>query len=150
MRQDSCVSYFHNDRNLEQLLAPITLIRGGSSRGFYFEGRNVPKPGAGLEEFLLAVRGSPDPMGMDGLGGDTILQSKTAIVSPSGRPDADVDYTFIQIFPDQTATVTYKMNCGSRGTRVRPDEEHDPGREGRQGHGSRVLHEHPEDDVHDP
>jgi len=104
---------FHHDRNLEQLIAPITLIRGGSSRGFYFEGRNVPPPGGGLEEFLLAVRGSPDPMGMDGLGGDTILQSKTAIVSPSSRPDADVDYTFVQIFPDQPAAVTYKMNCGN-------------------------------------
>ncbi len=107
------MSYFHHDRNLEQVLAPITLIRGGSSRGFYFERRNVPPPGHGLEEFLLAVRGSPDPMGMDGLGGDTILQSKTAIVSPSSRPDADVDYTFVQIFPDQPATITYKMNCGN-------------------------------------
>lgn len=104
---------FHYDRNLEQLLAPITILRGGSSRGFYFEGKNVPLPGKGLEEFLLAVRGSPDPMGMDGLGGDTILQSKTAIVAPSTRGDADVDYTFMQIFPDQPATVTYKMNCGN-------------------------------------
>ncbi|MDQ1250242.1 MAG: hypothetical protein QG597_4621 [Actinomycetota bacterium] len=104
---------FQHDRNLEQVLAPITLVRGGSSRGFFFEGRNVPKPGEGLEEFLLAVRGSPDPMGMDGLGGDSILQSKTAIVSPSARDDADVDYTFVQIFPDQPATVTYKMNCGN-------------------------------------
>ena len=107
------MGYLHHDRNLEQVLAPITLIRGGSSRGFYFEGRNVPPPGGGLEEFLLAVRGSPDPMGMDGLGGDTILQSKTAIVSPSERSNADVDYTFVQIFPDQPATVTYKMNCGN-------------------------------------
>ncbi|MEK7992612.1 MAG: PrpF domain-containing protein [Planctomycetota bacterium] len=107
------MSYFHFDRNLEQMLAPITLIRGGSSRGFYFERHNVPPPGEGLEEFLLAVRGSPDPMGMDGLGGNTILQSKTAIVSPSTRADADVDYTFVQIFPDQPATVSYKMNCGN-------------------------------------
>ena len=107
------MSYIHHDRNLEQILLPITLVRGGSSRGFYFEGRNVPNPGEGLEELLLGVRGSPDPMGMDGLGGDTILQSKTAIVSPSQRDDADVDYTFIQIFPDQPATVTYKMNCGN-------------------------------------
>ncbi|WP_051335428.1 PrpF domain-containing protein [Methylocapsa acidiphila] len=107
------MSWFRFDRNLEQMLAPITLIRGGSSRGFYFEGRNVPLPGHGLEEFLLAVRGSPDPMGMDGLGGNTILQSKTAIVQPSTRTGADVDYTFVQIFPDQPATVTYKMNCGN-------------------------------------
>jgi hypothetical protein len=47
--------------------------------------RNVSLQGNGLEEFLLAVRGSPDPMGMDGLGGNTILQSKVAIVSPSSR-----------------------------------------------------------------
>lgn len=107
------MGWFHFDRNLEQMLAPITLIRGGSSRGFFFEGRNVPAPGQGLEEFLLAVRGSPDPMGMDGLGGNTILQSKTAIVQPSTRADADVDYTFVQVFPDQPATVTYKMNCGN-------------------------------------
>ena len=73
----------------------------------------MPLPGGGLEERLPAVRGSPDQMGMDGLGGDTILQSKTAIVSPSERPSADVDHTFVRIFPDQSATVTYKMSCGS-------------------------------------
>ena len=37
---------------------------------------------------------------MDGLGGDTPLQSKVVIVSPSSQPGADVDYTFIQMFPD--------------------------------------------------
>jgi 2-methylaconitate isomerase len=107
------MSFLHHDRNLEQMLIPITLIRGGTSRGFYFEGKNVPPQGKGLEEFLLAVRGSPDPMGMDGLGGSTFLQSKVAIVSPSSRPDADVDYTFVQLWPDQPAGVTYKMNCGN-------------------------------------
>ncbi len=107
------MSFIHHDRNNEQMLIPITIIRGGTSRGFYFEEKNVPKPGEGLEELLLAVRGSPDPMGMDGLGGNSILQSKTAIVSPSKRHDADVDYTFIQIFPDQPTTLTYKMNCGN-------------------------------------
>jgi 2-methylaconitate cis-trans-isomerase PrpF len=107
------MSYIHHDRNNEQMLIPITLIRGGTSRGFYFEGKNVPRPGEGLEEFVFAVRGSPDPLGMDGLGGDTILQSKAAIISPSSRPGADVDYTFIQILPSESATLTYKMNCGN-------------------------------------
>ena len=107
------MSFIHHDRNNEQMLIPITMIRGGTSRGFYFEGKNVPPQGKGLEEFVLAVRGSPDPMAMDGLGGDTLLQSKVAIVSPSSRPDADVDYTFIQIFPDQPAGISYKMNCGN-------------------------------------
>jgi 2-methylaconitate cis-trans-isomerase PrpF len=107
------MAYIHHDRNNEQILVPITVLRGGTSRGFYFEGKNVPKPGEGLEEFVLAVRGSPDAMGMDGLGGDTPLQSKVAIVSPSSRPDADVDYTFIQIFPHAPGAMTYKMNCGN-------------------------------------
>jgi 2-methylaconitate isomerase len=107
------MSYIHHDRNNEQMLIPITVVRGGTSRGFYFEGKNVPKPGEGLEELVLAVRGSPDAMGMDGLGGDTPLQSKVAIVSPSSQPGADVDYTFIQMFPEAPASLTYKMNCGN-------------------------------------
>jgi len=107
------VSYIHHDRNNEQMLVQITVIRGGTSRGFYFEGKNVPKPGEGLEQFVLAVRGSPDAMGMDGLGGNTPLQSKVAIISPSSRPDADVDYTFIQMFPDAPGALTYRMNCGN-------------------------------------
>ena len=49
---------------------------------------------------------------MDGLGGDTPLQSKVVIVSPSSQPGADVDYTFIQMFPDSPGALTYKMNCG--------------------------------------
>ena len=107
------MGFLHFDRNIEQMLAPVTVIRGGTSRGLYFEGRNVPPPGKGLEEFLLAVRGSPDPMAMDGLGGNTVLQSKVAIVSPSLHPGADVDYTFVQMFPDQPAGISYKLNCGN-------------------------------------
>jgi len=46
------MSYIQHDRNNEQMLVPITLVRGGTSRGFYFEGKNVPKPGEGLEELV--------------------------------------------------------------------------------------------------
>jgi 2-methylaconitate cis-trans-isomerase PrpF len=42
------MSFIHLDRNLEQTLIPITVIRGGTSRGFYFEGRNVPPQSKGL------------------------------------------------------------------------------------------------------
>ena len=37
------MSYIHHDRNNEQMLIPITVVPGGTSRGFYFEGKNVPK-----------------------------------------------------------------------------------------------------------
>ena len=111
------MSYILHDRNNEQMLVPITVARGGTSRAFFFEGKNVPPQGQGLEQFILAVRGSPDPLGTDGLGGDSLLQSKVAIVSPSLRPDADVDYTFIQIFPDQIAGVK-RFRCLGRGVRL--------------------------------
>jgi hypothetical protein len=73
----SCANHeLHPPRSKnEQVLIPNDHPKR-TSRGFYFEGKNVPKPGDGLEEFLLAVRGSPDPMGIDGLGGDSLLQSK--------------------------------------------------------------------------
>ena len=41
------MSYILHDRNNEQVLIPFTMIRGGTSRGFYFEGKNVPPPGKG-------------------------------------------------------------------------------------------------------
>jgi 2-methylaconitate isomerase len=71
-KREEEMSFIHHDRSIEQMLIPITVIRGGTSRGFYFEGKNVPPQGKGLEEFILAGRGSPDPMGMDRLGGDTL------------------------------------------------------------------------------
>src|SRR5689334_983397 len=38
----------HHYRNIEQTLIPITVIRGGTSRGFYFDGKNVPPQGKGI------------------------------------------------------------------------------------------------------
>ena len=48
-------------------------------------------------------------MDMDSLGGESVLQSKAAIVAPSSSPDADVDYTFIQVFSGVAGTMTYRM-----------------------------------------
>jgi hypothetical protein len=144
------MSYIHHDRNDEQLLVPITVIRRGASRGFYFEGKNVPKPGEGLEQFVLAVRGSSDAIGMDGLGGDTLLQSKVAIISPSSRPDADIDYTFIQMYPPfaggDDIPDELRQHLG-RGPGLRADEEHGAQLEGRPQHGPGLRHQHEEDDV---
>jgi len=69
------MSFIHHDRKMEQMQVPITIVRGGTSPGFYFEGKKVPPAGNGLEEVLLAVRGSPDPMAMDGLGGTQTFSS---------------------------------------------------------------------------
>jgi 2-methylaconitate cis-trans-isomerase PrpF len=56
---------------------------------------------------------------IDGLGGADVLTSKLAIISPSTREDADVDYTFGQVSID-TEFVDYGGNCGNISSAVGP------------------------------
>jgi 4-oxalomesaconate tautomerase len=56
--------------------------------------------------------GSPDPRQIDGMGGAHPLTSKVAVVRRSTRPDADVDYLFLQVWPDR-AEVADNQNCGN-------------------------------------
>lgn len=87
-------------------------MRGGTSRGLYFLARDLPPEGPVRDRVLLAVMGSPDPRQIDGLGGAHPLTSKVAVVSPSTRPDADVDYLFLQVVVDR-AEVSAVQNCGN-------------------------------------
>lgn len=91
---------------------PATLMRGGSSKGLYFAKADLPADQTLRDEVLLAAMGSPDIRQIDGLGGAHPLTSKVAILSPSSRPDADVDYLFLQVFVDQAA-VSDSQNCGN-------------------------------------
>ena len=63
--------------------------------------------------------GSPDPMQLDGLGGSHSSTSKVVAVSPSQRPDTDVEYLFAQVGIDQ-AVADYRGNCGNLTTAVGP------------------------------
>ncbi len=89
-----------------------TWMRGGTSKGAYFLGRDLPDDAMVRDQVLLGVMGSPDPRQIDGMGGADPLTSKVAIVSPSTRPDADVDYLFLQVFVDQ-ALVSDAQGCGN-------------------------------------
>src|SRR4051794_16629608 len=88
------------------------MLRGGTSRGLYFEARDLPADPAERNDLLLRLMGSPDPRQIDGLGGATTLTSKVAVVSPSEAADADVDYLFLQLGVDE-ATVSGLQNCGN-------------------------------------
>jgi 4-oxalomesaconate tautomerase len=88
------------------------LMRGGTSKGAYFLARDLPGDPAERDDLLLRIMGSPDPRQIDGIGGAHPLTSKVAVVSPSSRPDADVDYLFLQVGVDQ-ATVSDRQNCGN-------------------------------------
>ena len=91
---------------------PCTWIRGGTSKGAFFVADDLPEDTAERDALLLRIMGSPDPRQIDGIGGADPLTSKVAVVSRSGRPGADIDYLFLQVFVDR-AIVTDRQNCGN-------------------------------------
>jgi 4-oxalomesaconate tautomerase len=91
---------------------PCLWMRGGTSKGAYFLARDLPADPSERDALLLGIMGSPDPRQIDGLGGADPLTSKVAILSPSSRPDADVDYLFLQVFVDQPV-VSGAQGCGN-------------------------------------
>ena len=101
-----------------QIKIPATYIRGGTSKGVFFNLTDLPnaaqQPGEARDQLLLRVIGSPDPYGKhtDGMGGATSSTSKTVILAKSDRPDHDVDYLFGQVAIDK-AFVDWSGNCGN-------------------------------------
>jgi len=87
-------------------------MRGGTSKGAYFLASDLPEQQAHRDRVLLAVMGSPDARQIDGIGGGDSLTSKVAIIKPSARTDADVDYLFAQVLVDEPR-VDYGQNCGN-------------------------------------
>jgi 4-oxalomesaconate tautomerase len=88
------------------------LMRGGTSKGLYFLAADLPTSPAERDALLLAAMGSGHPMQVDGAGGAHPLASKVAVVSPSRRDDADVDYLFLQLGVDEP-TIADRQNCGN-------------------------------------
>lgn len=95
-----------------QTRIPCVQMRGGTSKGAYFLAADLPVDPALRDQVLLSVMGSPDKRQIDGIGGADSLTSKVAIIGPSSRSDADVDYLFAQVLVDE-ARVDYGQNCGN-------------------------------------
>jgi 4-oxalomesaconate tautomerase len=98
---------------------PCTLMRGGTSKGPYFHAADLPADPAERDRVLLAAMGSPHARQIDGIGGGDTLTSKVVIVSPSKRPDIDVEYLFAQV-SIETSTVDTTPNCGNMLSGVGP------------------------------
>jgi hypothetical protein len=103
---------------IPQIRIPATYMRGGTSKGVFFNLADLPEtaqqPGEARDRLLLRVIGSPDPYGKhtDGMGGATSSTSKAVIVAKSDREGHDVDYLFGQVSIDQ-AFVDWSGNCGN-------------------------------------
>ena len=95
-----------------QTAIATVVMRGGTSRGLYFWGADLPSDPLTRDQVLLAAMGSPDDRQIDGMGGAHPLTSKVAIVTPSDNEDADVDYLFLQVHVEK-AEVSGGQNCGN-------------------------------------
>ncbi|MRX48942.1 PrpF family protein [Paracoccus sp. S-4012] len=106
---------------MSQRFIPAVFYRGGSSKGVFFHARDLPRGRAEIEPILLSVLGSPDPNGrqLNGMGGGISSLSKAVIITPSQHPDADVDYTFVQVAVDEPVC-EWGGVCGNLSSAVGP------------------------------
>ncbi|MDF4460993.1 2-methylaconitate cis-trans isomerase PrpF [Vibrio parahaemolyticus] len=110
---------------MSQIKVPATYLRGGTSKGVFFNLEDLPPEaqvaGEARDKLLLRVIGSPDPYAkqIDGMGGATSSTSKTVIVSRSSRDDHDVDYLFGQVSIDKPF-VDWSGNCGNLSAAIGP------------------------------
>ncbi|MCD5993617.1 2-methylaconitate cis-trans isomerase PrpF [Pseudomonas sp. CDFA 602] len=111
--------------HLPQIRIPATYMRGGTSKGVFFNLSDLPNaaqaPGPARDALLLRVIGSPDPYEkqIDGMGGATSSTSKAVILSRSSKADHDVDYLFGQVSIDKPF-VDWSGNCGNLSAAVGP------------------------------
>jgi len=95
------------------------IVRGGTSKGIFIRGKDLPLEQERREGIIKDVFGSPDIRQIDGLGGADVLTSKMAIVERSNHPNADVSYTFGQVGITQNK-IDYSGNCGNISSGVGP------------------------------
>ncbi|WP_406718662.1 4-oxalomesaconate tautomerase [Streptomyces althioticus] len=106
-------------RRGSQTAIPCLFMRGGTSRGPFFDARLLPADPALRNAVLLAAMGSPDARQIDGVGGAHPLTSKIGLVRPGTRHGVDVEWTFAQVQPDGD-TVDTSANCGNMLAAVLP------------------------------
>jgi len=98
--------------DMTQTAIPYLFMRGGTSRGPYFNRADLPGDLDKLAEVLVAVIGSGHPLNIDGIGGGAAVTTKVAMLSKSDDPWADVDYFFAQVSVEDRL-VDFKPTCGN-------------------------------------
>jgi 2-methylaconitate cis-trans-isomerase PrpF len=103
----------------QTIAVPCVLMRAGTSRGPFFLRSDLPEDTGLRDEVLLSAMGAGHELQIDGIGGGNPLTSKVAIVSPSNRPDAELDYLFVQVTVKERRVDT-SPNCGNMLSGVAP------------------------------
>ncbi len=113
-----------------QFKVKATYMRGGTSKGTFFNIANLPKKAQENQEarnkLLQRVVGSPDvyKKQMDGMGGASSSTSKAILIGKSEKPDHDVDYYFGQVAIDKDF-MDWSGNCGNLSSAVGPFAIHE-------------------------
>ncbi len=97
---------------MSQTRIPYVFMRGGTSRGPYFNQHDLPDDPEVLADVLVAVLGSGHELNIDGIGGGKAVTTKVAILSVSSDPWADIDYLFAQVSVTDKL-VDFKPSCGN-------------------------------------
>jgi 4-oxalomesaconate tautomerase len=104
---------------MKQTAIPYLFLRGGTSRGPYFQRADLPEDREMLSAVLNAVMGSGHPLNINGLGGSATVTTKVVMLSPGTDGWADVDYFFAQVDP-MKPDVDYRPTCGNMLSGVGP------------------------------
>ncbi len=98
-----------------QTAIPYMQFRGGSSKGLFFNAKDLPSDENERNKIILAAMegvGEGDTRQIDGMGGGTSLTSKVAIISLSKNEDADIDYLFLQVVIGK-GKISATQTCGN-------------------------------------
>ena len=104
---------------MAMMKSPCVYMRGGTSKAVIFHRKDLPENRDEWKEIFLRTMGTPDPKQIDGMGGTVSSTSKIAVVSPSQREDADVDYYFVQV-DIKNPNVSDNLNCGNISSAIGP------------------------------
>ena len=91
---------------------PFLFMRGGSSRGPYFNRADLPEDRETLARVLVALIGSGHPLNIDGIGGGNAVTTKVAMLSKAEGDGDDIDYFFAQVGVED-GLVDFKPTCGN-------------------------------------
>ena len=115
---------------IPQIRVKATYMRGGTSKGTFFNIADLPKEAqedkVKRDKLLQRIVGSPDiyKQQMDGMGGATSSTSKAILVGKSTVPNHDVDYYFGQVAIDKDF-MDWSGNCGNLSSAVGPFAIHE-------------------------
>lgn len=102
-----------------QIAIPCLFMRGGTSRGPFFNRHHLPEDLDQLAKVLVAAVGAGHSLNIDGMGGGVAVTTKVVMISPSMEEWADIDYFFAQVNVENQ-DVDFSPTCGNMLSGVGP------------------------------